>query len=308
MKVTVLLFHRVHPKRDPLWDPMDPVLFESILLYVKKNYEPVGLDEFFQHTDRKYKRQPLIITYDDGYRDFIDYSFPLLKKYSLPASMFVVTDCIDRNTPTWTYLMDYFFYNTKKLEVNNCDFGLPIQEFNVTKWNTDEERIAYCKKFKQYLKRVPNKKRTEIVQTFVTDFNDVQKPQNLMMTWEEIKQLQSEGVQIGSHSVSHPPLATIEDENELKSELLDSAVRIKEVTGRFPSTISYPVGSYNSRVKMVSEQVGYKLGLAVNQRIFNTNRDDNFEIPRIELYNEDMIKAKLRITGIYGKLKRMAGR
>lgn len=308
MKVTVLLFHRVHPERDPLWDPMDPVLFESILLYARKNYEPVGLDEFFQDVNRKYKKRPLIITYDDGYRDFIDYSFPLLKKHSLPASMFVVTDCIDRNIPTWTYLMDYFFYNTKILEIKNADFGLPVQEFNVTKWHTDAERIAYCKKVKQYLKKVPNKKRNEIVQTFTTGFDDVQMPENLMMTWEEIKQLQSAGVQIGSHSVSHPPLATIEDENELKTELLDSALRIKEMTGKFPSTISYPVGSYNSGVKKMSEQVGYQLGLAVNQRIFDTNRDDNFEIPRIELYNENMIKAKLRITGIYGKLKRMAGK
>lgn len=308
MKVTVLLFHRVHPERDLLWDPMDPVLFESVLRYVSRNYETIGLDEFFADPNKKFRKPPLIITYDDGYRDFIDFSFPLLKKYSLPASMFVVTDCIDRNIPTWTYRMDYFFYNTKKLETKNTVLEFVAKDFSVTKWSSHAERIEYCKRFKQYLKKVPNQKRSEIVQSFIDNFDDVKEPANLMMTWDEIRQLKSEGIQIGSHSVSHPPLATIEDEEELKTELLSSALRIKEMINEFPSTISYPVGSYDSRVKRISREVGYQLGLAVNQKIFDTDRDDRFEIPRIELYNENMLKARMRITGLYGKIKRLAGR
>ena len=41
--------------------------------------------------------------FDDGYKDNIEYAAPILRQFKCPASFYVVTDCIDRNVPTWTY-------------------------------------------------------------------------------------------------------------------------------------------------------------------------------------------------------------
>jgi len=73
--------------------------------------------------------------------------------------------------------------------------------------------------------------------------------------------------------------------------------------GHFPTTISYPVGSYNETTKRISKEVGYKIGLAVNQNIYDPDKQDLFEIPRIELYNEPWWKTRLRITHTLENIK-----
>jgi len=86
--------------------------------------------------------------------------------------------------------------------------------------------------------------------------------------------------------------------------LSKSAEIIKQQAGIFPSTISYPVGSYNDCVKAYSKKAGYKLGLAVNQDIYNSDKNDLFEIPRLELYNESFIKTIFRTNGTLVKIKK----
>lgn len=293
----VLLFHRVSPIRDKMWDPIDPELFEQTLKYVSRKFHVISLSELlFERPSRSGK--PLAsITFDDGYHDFIDYSVPLLNKFGLPSSLFVVTDCIDKDFPTWTYFMDYLFENTKKLDLKDFYFpGLP-KEFQKGEWRTREERIKFGKRIKQFIKGVPSNIRDQIIGNIGSNFSDVALPKNLMLSWEELKELQASGIEIGSHTVSHPTLATIKEESELKFELESSARILKERLGSVSPVLSYPCGSYNENVKKITRDAGYRAGLAVNGRLYNYVKDDIFEVPRIELYNQSWTKTRLRING-----------
>jgi len=307
MKATVLLFHRVNPVRDILWDPMAPELFEKIMGFVNKHYNVLSLNDICLNKPVT-KKPPLAITFDDGFKDYIDHALPVLQKYNFHSTMFVVTDCVEQNLPTWTYVMDYLFYNTQKLSLPQFDYGEECSNFAVYSWATKEERIGYCRKFKQFLKKISNSKRKLIVQSFITGFNDVTVPRNLMMTWEELNTLKKFKVDIGSHSVSHPPLATIENNEELLTEIKTSGDIIKNKLGFFPESISYPVGSYSERVKVVSKNAGYKIGLAVDQKLYNSAKQDLFAVPRIELYNDSFLRNKIKIYGIESALKSMLGK
>jgi hypothetical protein len=75
--------------------------------------------------------------------------------------------------------------------------------------------------------------------------------------------------------------------------------------GYFPLTISYPVGSYNSTTIEQSQLAGYKIGLAVKQKVYDPFQDSNFEIPRIELYNESWLKTRLRIENVVGRVSKL---
>ncbi|RZK01652.1 MAG: polysaccharide deacetylase family protein [Flavobacterium sp.] len=302
MRSTILLFHRVNPQRDRLWDPMPPELFEKVIRYVASNYEVLPLEKVCLQNESGSKSS-MAITFDDGYKDYIDYALPILESYHLPSSMFVVPQCVISGMPTWTYIMDYLFFNTTKLELPFFDYGRECEDFAIYEWRNSEERIQYAAKFKQYLKRVPNRKRVEIIEHFSCGFNDVALPENLMMTWDDLRRLKGKGIEIGSHSLSHPPLATIEDEDELHKEIKLSGEIIEEELGFFPTTISYPVGSYNEKVKSISHQSGYKIGLAVDQKIYDPGKQDIFQVPRIELYNESFLRTKLKISGIEGTLR-----
>ena len=286
-----------------MWDPIDPVLFEQTLRYVQTNFHIIPLDEALFHP-RPVSSKPLAaITFDDGYHDFIDYAIPLLDKYKMSATMYVVSDCIDRNLPTWTYLLDTIFADTKKTFWENFHFFDLPEEYHSIQWGSVEERIMYCKKLKQYLKKVPAQRRDAIVQHILLNFDDVEIPAGMMMTWEEVRQIHSAGFDIGSHSVSHPTLATIEDETLISFELTASANRIREKTGNAPSTFSYPIGSYDERVKRLTEKAGYKAGMAVNGKLYNPDKQDIFEVPRIELYNESWLKTSMRTSGMISYFK-----
>ncbi|MGF2412911.1 polysaccharide deacetylase family protein [Ferruginibacter sp.] len=302
MNATILLFHRVNTVRDKLWDPMAPELFEKIIRFVSKNYEVLPLQEICLNKKRHTKKA-LAITFDDGYRDYLDFALPVLKNYNLPSSMFVVAECVDNNLPTWTYIMDYLFFNTKKLALPPFDYGEACAAFAIYKWNNKEEQISYSKKFKQFLKLVDNERRNAIMQHFMESFDDVAAPCNLMMTWDDLRTLKNEPVEIGSHTLTHPPLATIDNQVELEKEIRISGEIIQQQLGYFPTTISYPVGSYNKKVKEVAKQAGYKIGLAVDQKLYNSQKQDLFEVPRIELYNDSFIRNKIKIYGIESALK-----
>ena len=221
----VLLFHRILPERDPLWDPIDPSLFKTTLDFIRKKFHIVSLNEIlFEKND--YSSKPFAaLTFDDGYRDFIDYAIPMLDKVKMKASMFVVTDCIDNNMPTWTYIIDYIFTNSVKMEWTNFNTTELPEEYRKTKWDSKEEKMGYCKKFKQHLKWIAASERDNIIKSLVENFSDTTYPHNMMMSWNDLRQIYSGGFGIGSHSVTHPTLATIKDDDIIKNELKQSAKR-----------------------------------------------------------------------------------
>lgn len=298
------LFHRVHPQRDRLWDPMDVALFEKCIRYITRHYS-VGLVENFvqQEITVTSGRRYASIVFDDGYKDNIEYALPVLEKYGAKASFYVVTDCIDNNIPTWTYILDYLFQHTKRTQIQLC-FPFLIASLHVTSLASAEERVIYVRKLKPQLKKLPHDERQVVLDAVRLAFDDVEIPR-MMMNWDEVRQLSTAGHVIGSHTVTHSMLGTIKDEEEVAWELQHSGFRIREKLGFFPSTISYPVGSYHTTTMKLAREAGYKLGLAVNQLAYQPAVHDRFEVPRIELYNESWLKTRCRMSNTYRKIVKL---
>lgn len=299
------LFHRVNPKRDALWDPMDVQLFDRCIEFITRNFETALIEELALTDKLKFKNRFATIMFDDGYKDNIEYAAPILKKYNCKASFYVVTDCINKNFPTWTHLLEHLFQFTSKKELV-MDFNFLPAALQIKKLNDTAERLSYVKKLKPFLKTLPHEQRNEAIDRILNSYDDTEIPA-LMMSWNDLQQLRSEGHYIGSHSVSHCMLGTMSDEREITYELVESGKRIKEMLGYFPITISYPVGSYNEATKRLARKAGYKIGLAVKQDIYDPSKSDEFEIPRIELYNEFWWKTRLRISNSLENFKKLIG-
>lgn len=297
------LFHRVNPQRDRLWDPMDTKLFEKCLKFISKNYEVVLLEDLVLNKIPKPKKSLATISFDDGYKDNIEYALPLLNKYNCKASFYVVTKCIEENVPTWTHILDYRFQYTSKTAID-FDFDFLPQKLKANFLPTIEERITCVKKLKPFLKTLPHIQRNLVLERVNETFSDVQIPK-LMMTWDDLQELKNQGNYIGSHTDTHSMLGTINDKNEIRRELKNSAELIHSHLGHYPITISYPVGSYNEETMRISKEIGYLIGVAVKQTVYNPLKNGNYEIPRIELYNEPFLKVVLRITNILEKLKKV---
>lgn len=99
---------------------------------------------------------------------------------------------------------------------------------------------------------------------------------------DELKELKESGiVDIQCHTVSHPRLATLSD-NDIIKEIEDSKKYLKNNLDIEADTICYPYGSFNDRVINLSINSGYKYGLAMDGGIYYTNKHkDIYSIPRI---------------------------
>ena len=299
------LFHRVHPVRDRLWDPMDVALFEKCIQYISKNYEVVLFEEFAFSEKLKSQKNVATIMFDDGYKDNIEYAAPILEKYGCQGSFYVVTDCINKNIPTWTYILEYLFQYTK-IETISLDFDFLPGELKISRLKDFESRTNYVRKLKPFLKKLEHEKRSMVLSRVTEIYNDVELPK-IMMNWGDLQELKSKGHYIGSHTATHSMLGTMENEKSVLDELILSGKTIEQELGYYPITISYPVGSYNSATKSYSQKAGYKIGLAVKQNVYNPEKEDLFEVSRIELYNEPWWKTRLRITNSLENIKSFIG-
>ena len=305
MIIRNFLFHRVSDEPDALWPPMKPKLFTEVIKYLTRRYQVVPLEVFLNdpHSLLSSKKIATVL-FDDGYKDNIEVAAPILKKYKCPGSFYIVTGCIDGNIPTWTYLIDNAFQKTKKQKLEFSYDFVPAKFKSVpAKLNASMNPVI--KTIKSWMKTLADEQRLTITNAILDQCNDVPIPENKMMNWKDIRQLKTAEFIIGSHSHTHPLLASLTDESAIARELKTSAQRILQETGDFPETISYPIGSFDERVIHESKNAGYKFGLAVEQKFFYYP-SDVMTMPRVELYQESWWKVKLHLTGNYlNRLKRI---
>ncbi len=284
---------------------MDPVLFEKCIQHISKKYKVVLLEELLEDKNLMLQKNLATILFDDGYLDNLEYAAPILQKYNCKASFYVVTDCIEKNIPSWTHILEHNFLNTRQTNFRlNFEF-LPA-EFKIEQLTTKEKRIAFAKKLKPVLKKLSHQNREQVLAQINLVCKDVKLPK-IMMNWDQVRELKQAGHYIGSHTVSHFMLGTMSNDNDIYEELYNSAKTIEKNLGYFPKTISYPVGSYNQQTIEQSKKAGYVYGLAVKQDLYNPKNDSLFEIPRIELYNESWLKTRLRISHQLEQLKKAIG-
>lgn len=303
MVIKNFLFHRVSDQEDALWPPMQVNLFRRLIGHLKKNYEVINLEEHLQEPTSFSKKNKKLasVLFDDGYKDNIEYAAPILKEMDCPASFYVVTDCINKNIPTWTYIVDHTLQHTEKKMLELPLDYVPERLKVINLGNISPS----LKSLKPWMKTLPNRKRKEIMDVIMNTCSDINIPQNMMMNWSEIRQLQSENFIIGSHSHTHPMLGRLENEAEIEEELATSFTSIEKELGIKPLIISYPIGSYDERVIHLSQKSGYRWGLSVEQRFFNTSAMNAFAIPRVELYQEPWWKVRARTNGIYNWVKQL---
>ena len=98
--VPVMMYHSVDEKERITKLSVAPDNFESQVEFFHKNrYNVVGLDKIVGYIEKKEKIPPrtVAITFDDGYYNNYKYAFPVLRKYRLPATIFMITGKIGRD-------------------------------------------------------------------------------------------------------------------------------------------------------------------------------------------------------------------
>ena len=106
------------------------------------------------------------------------------------------------------------------------------------------------------------------------------------MTWEDLREIAERGVEIGSHTVSHPHLTQITD-GELDRELRDSKARIEDMLGRPARILAYPYGEHDARVHASARRAGYACSFA---QWPGSSIHNDHALPRVSFYRGDSLR------------------
>jgi peptidoglycan/xylan/chitin deacetylase (PgdA/CDA1 family) len=108
-----------------------------------------------------------------------------------------------------------------------------------------------------------------------------------------VRELVAHGVEVGAHTVSHPHLTRLGDE-ELERELREARVRLEDELGRPCAYVAYPYGESDARVQDAVRRVGYSGAFALQAGADFANP---FALPRVDLYRRDgLVRATLKTS------------
>ena len=97
--VPILTYHSIGYGKGSFF--VTPENFTKQMEYIKKNgYEVITLDELVRGIKDKnvFKRNKVVITFDDGYKDDFEYAYPVLKRFGFGATIFIITDFMGKGS------------------------------------------------------------------------------------------------------------------------------------------------------------------------------------------------------------------
>jgi peptidoglycan/xylan/chitin deacetylase (PgdA/CDA1 family) len=250
-EVRVLAYHRVLDIGDGSRFEFDQALvsatperFRQQMELVRRRFRAVSSTKLIAALEggRPLPRDAVIVTFDDGYDDNYRFAFPILRELGVPATFFVSTGHIDSGLP---YAYDWLVHmvcvaTAPKLDVPEVDLqvALPV---------TLAQRQALAADLLDRMKWLDDTAQNAIITRLERDWSMPRTPHAdcRPMSWEQLREMQAAGMDIGSHGVNHRmlarlPTAVMADEVRGSKQALD---RELGVAGR---TLSYPVGGPNA--------------------------------------------------------------
>ena len=219
VKVLVLNYHMVNSMFISL--AIEPEDFDWQMKYlVDHGYHTISPDELYDFLAGQgtLPDRPVLITFDDGYVDNYTNAYPILKKYNLKATIFVVTGFLSKR--------------------------------------------------------------------------------NGYLTWDQLREMEQNGITIESHTVTHAPLPDLPDER-IREELVESKRQAEAELGHPIEFIAYPTGVHDLHIVGIAQEAGYKGGFTV--KYGNVDRASNvYALERVPIFrtaatNTDFVD-RLRYT------------
>lgn len=233
-----LCYHSVTRRPQPIPHElklhMPLALFASHLDYLQRHCRVISLAEYLaaRRDGRRLPDNSVVLTFDDGTRNFFTVVAPLLAERALPATAFVITKSVS-------------------------------------------ERDGLCRACEW------------------TPADD-----HTYLSWPEVRALaESPGIEIGSHSHTHPDLTALPP-GEAERELRDSYEAVVENTGEGRPALAYPHGRMSGAVREMAASLGYSCALT-DELGGNVPEADLFELRRVVVAGDDELATfAARVSGV----------
>ena len=233
------LAQQVHKPRILMYHAIDahetsPELFVWQLELLRQEFEIVSLTELLSRIDRSAANgSEVVITFDDGVRNHVTAAYPLLRDMGVPATFFV---CPGR----WVWNMEL------RLRLNLLT---DYERFRLARsWGFPDSGTESLIDWSKRLDLGERQQLEAQVQSQTREFDPspVQVDRYAPMSWAEVTSMDPNIITLGSHSVSHPMLTTLPDDQR-RAEIAGSRSLLEERIGRKTDVFCYPNGDNDER-------------------------------------------------------------
>jgi peptidoglycan/xylan/chitin deacetylase (PgdA/CDA1 family) len=283
----ILTYHRVNDEGDIYFPATRVGVFDRQMRYLSKNFNVLPLEEAVERmANSNLGENAVIVTLDDGYRDNFMNAFPILKKYGLPATIFLASGVIGNGGLLWHDRVFSAFRSTRTPVMED-----PAGSGKVYSLHNPEERIVALRATLRWLRTLPETGRQAAIFALeeALETGDQGAEEAIMLRWEEIRLMQSHRVTFGSHTQTHPILSTL-PEQTAREEICHSKEIIERKIGVPVKAFAYPHGTENDFDETsigILKDAGFTCAVTT---MFGTNAsgDDLFRLKRGNPWEESL--------------------
>jgi peptidoglycan/xylan/chitin deacetylase (PgdA/CDA1 family) len=304
--LSILTYHHVcDPGRDYRFDPdtadVSPDQFRRQMALVKRHFTVIGVDELLASLDgAKLPPNPCLITFDDGYRSNLDVAMPILRDLDMKAVFFIATSFVTERRLYWWDRVAYIVAASMRERIQLA-YPRPM---TIELRDRAKARAALVKPVKdeagldleRYLVELAAAAGVPLSRDIETKLAD-----ELIMTWDEVRQMRDAGMDIESHSRHHRVLQTL-DATGLRDDLDGARADLARELGAPSRVIAYPVGRTIAPFPKVRDAVaaaGYQCGLTNASGVVPLwKKIDRLDVGRVALdraISDEMFLAQLAI-------------
>lgn len=287
--LTILTYHRVdepsaRPDLMPSLVSATPDGFAAQVAMVAREFDPVALPDVLDALDdpRRLPGRAVLITFDDGYRDFATNAWPVLRAASVPATLFVATAFT--GDPAARFWWDRLWAAVHGAAPSTL--ATPVGAVPVG----PADARATVGRLRDWLKALDHDAVLHEVDRIVDALapgpgHTPDDPPASVLDWDELRRLAAEGVTLAPHTRTHPLLDRV-DLERAEAEISGSFDDLERETGSVTPparVLAYPSGSHGPSAVEAARRTGMTLAMTTQRGGNDLRRADRLRLRRINV-------------------------
>jgi len=295
-RLSILIYHRVLATPDPMRPgEVDAATFSWHIQLLARYFKVLPLTLALRLLrEGSLPARAVCVTFDDGYADNLEVALPILQAWGVSATFFIATGYLNGGR-MWN---DTVIEALRYLPAGSLDLsGQGLGMYRLGDWR---ERADVALRLIQLLKYPPFRQREEQVH-YLASLVATPLPDKLMLTVQQVRELQAAGMEIGAHTVNHPILARL-DQATARQEIATSKQYLEELLGQEVKLFAYPNGKLGQdylleHVQMVRE-LGFVAAASTNWGGI-TMQTDPWQLPRFTPWDMQPARFMARLLWNY---------
>lgn len=287
-KVAILMYHRVLSKKEldqhyvqPGMYVLDDV-FDMQMRFMKEHFHIISFQELLNIWENKNfdeTKRYCVITFDDGWLDNYTNAYPTLKKYDIPATIFLPTSYIGTNKSFWPDKLAFLL-----LKIATLSYKLPDSILSKYPWLRDFhiDRIeSVINEWKVSTEQEIEHRIDEVAEALKLELPEDRK----ILNWQEIEEMSRDKISFGSHSSTHKIL-TNHTAEVVQKEVVDSLSVLRNQQINYLNVFCYPNGNYNDAIAEIVKDAGYDAAVTTKLGVEKGVPGNRFSLKRTGVHND----------------------